>query len=1105
MSAVKLAELNNRWSTAKAAERANFQLYITELCDAIAVPKPQPAGSGYEFELPVRVVTADGTTTTKFIDLVKEGCFLLEAKDADAGKSNDLLLRRAFGQVTHYAAFVPGGHPPYLLVLDVGNVLLVWDRWSGTYGGFQAARRIHLPTLHERPKDIAFLRDVVTNPSARDPRGRAAAVTRDIAAKLARLAAGLEDQGHEPERVARFLMRCVFTMFAEDVGLLPDRPFEGATELGLSEPGEFASAVRELWAAMDEGRRFGLKKLLRFNGHFFIDQEVLPLTSADLVVLRDAARADWADVEPTIFGTLLVRALDPVERHKLGAEYTPREYVERVVRVTVEEPVREQWTLVQAEVLQLRERGRPIDMKRAVARLREFHTWLRGLKILDPACGSGNFLYVVLAVLKSVELEVLREIESITGIHELPVEEVNPGQFYGIEVKPWARELAELTLWIGYYQWWRRTHGHTMPPEPVLKDTGTLECRDAVLVWDEVAHRPERDRPDPTPRIKDPVTSRLVPDPEAKLAYHEYVGARPAEWPEVFAIVGNPPYIGQARMRDALGDGYTEALRDAYPDIPPSADLVMYWWHKAAEAVASGKAERAGLITSNSITQSQNRRVVERAVEKGVRVCWAVADHPWVDEADGAAVRVAMTVIAKEPTSATRVEVDQEANVVREVSVPRLNADLTAHADVASAASVSLLSNAGLASPGLKLHGSGFILPPEEATRLLGSEPSYADVIRPYRNGRDLTSRPRGVFVIDFGVRDEEAARKYAVPFDIVRSRVKPEREANNARLTRENWWRFGRNREELRDALSGLDRYIVTVETAKHRCFVFLDAAMAPDNTLICIASDDAYNLGVLSSFHHVTWALAAGGRLGVGNDPRYTKSKCFDPFPFPDTTPEQRAQIASVAERLDQHRKAALDRDRSITVTGMYNVLEKLRAGETLNESERQVHDTAACAVLRDLHDELDSLVAGAYGWIWPMQDEACLEHLVALQARRVQEEQDGLVRWLRPAFQAPRYAGDVEASDGSIALDLPGDDVAPGARIQPWPDNVISQLGALRDAVAGRPATPTELAKAFAGAKRAEIAAHMEALAVLGVVQPGHDGRFRLTQTPLASVAA
>ncbi|HLL45535.1 MAG TPA: DNA methyltransferase, partial [Longimicrobiaceae bacterium] len=591
--------------------------------------------------------------------------------------------------------------------------------------------------------------------------------------------------------MAKFLMRCVFTMFAEDVELLAGKPFQTALAEYRDDPAEFAATMEELWRAMDEGRRFGLKKLLRFNGHFFRDASALPLTKADLAVLFEAARADWKEVEPTIFGTLLTRALDPRERHKLGAEYTPRAYVERVVRQTVEVPIRDRWDPVQAEVIQLLQSGKKKDRATAEKRLREFHAWLKSLRFLDPACGSGNFLYVTLLAVKRIELEVLRELWKLVhqaeiGIlekaegSELGVEEVGPWQFHGIEIKPWAREIAELTLWIGYHQFWMEHHRGTNPPEPVLRDTGTLEQRDAVLAWDEIVEVPEKSRPDPTPRIKHPVTGKLVPDPDARLPYCEYRGARQAEWPQADFIIANPPYMGNKRMREAFGDGYVDALRLVYPAVPEVADYVMYWWHRAAKEVDSGSAIRAGLITTNSITQAFNRLVVQDAFTKGAEVIWAIPDHPWVNEGEGAAVRVAMTVIAQTPAHALLVQVDERGEVVSERHVTRLNSDLTAHADVASAAQQPLLSNVGVSSRGFTLVGRGFVLNDKEAQDLRISNPDSASLIREYLNGRDFMGTPRRAFVVDFGMQTEFEAQSHSVLYDLVRTRVRPERTANS-------------------------------------------------------------------------------------------------------------------------------------------------------------------------------------------------------------------------------------------------------------------------------------------------------------------------------------
>ncbi len=1098
---IRLAELAERWAKATASERANATLYLIELCEALGVEHPGPAGSGYQFELPIRVAHADGTEATNFVDLYKADCFLLEAKDEEAGRSNDLLLRRAFGQARGYVSSLPGQIPPYLIVLDVGRTMIVWDRWNGSYGGFNAGRRIDLPALADRPDDIALLQDIWTNPLVRNPTRRAEAVTRDVAARLGELAASLEHRGYEQERVARFLMRAVFTMFAEDIKLLPEEPFRHAIEgIGLRAPEEFAEALEELWRAMDSGKRWGHNKLMRFNGHFFRNAEALPLTRSDIEVLHRACRADWTDVEPAIFGTLFVRALDPAERHRLGAEFTPRAYVERVVRPTIEEPIRKLWTFVQAEVLQLRERGRAQDRQKAVDRLHDFHGWLRSLQVLDPACGSGNFLYVALDTMKRVELEVFREIEAITGQRELGVQEVNPSQFHGLEVKPWARELAELTLWIGYHQWWARTHGAARPPEPVLQDTGTFEHRDAVLAWDAIEVDPARERPDPRPRVPHPVTGQLVPDPNARLHYLRHVNARPAVWPRADFVIGNPPYMGNKRMREAFGDGYVEALRAAYPDVPDAADYVMYWWYRAAEEVAAGRATRAGLITTNSITQRYNRAVVSRAMERGAQVAWAVATHPWVDEAGSAAVRVAMTVLERDPAGAKLVEVDDNGTLAGVTEAERLNADLTAHADVATAASRALKANAGLSSRGFTLVGRGFVLEPGEAAALV-PDPPEAGVVRPYLNGRDLTARPRGVSVIDFGLRTEAEALAFPVVYDLVRTRVKPDRDANKRKQYREAWWRFGEPRVTLREATVGLRRFIATLYQARHPFFTFLDGSVAADETLVCVASDDAFVLGVLSSAIHVRWSLAAGSRLGIGNDPRYNNAACFDAFAFPDADAAARQRIAALAERLDAHRKNALARDERVTMTAMYNVVEKLRAGTPLEPKERHVHDVAACGVLRDLHDELDRLVAQTYGWPWPLAAEEVLSRLVALHDARLAEEKAGRVRWLRPDFQVPRFSKAEPSGELELKVAAGAGELAV-ARVE-WPQDVVQQLAAVRAAVDGAPRSVEEVAATFRGARRDVVQRHLEMLELLGELRRSDDGRF--THAPKAAVAA
>ena len=1109
-SSPRLRALAESWKNVDANERASFQTWFLQFCDALGVPAPLTPTDDYRFELPVKVVDREGELATNFIDAWHAAHFAMEAKMSDpAVRNNDALLRKAFGQVRNYVSHVSGTPPPYLMVVDVPRTLMIWDRWSGSYGDFGAGRRIALGSLQERADDIALLQDVFARPQTRDPRGKAQLVTKEIASRLARLAAALEDRGLDQERVARFLMRCVFSCFAEDVGLLPEQLFrktlEAARASGNAE--HLKAALELLWKTMDEGGMFGAEMLHRFNGHFFKTREALPLESGDVTLLIEATSYDWSRVEPSIFGTLLVRALDPEERHRLGAEYTPREYIERLVEPTVVEPIREKWVAVQATVVQLEESGKKKEKEQAVKVLLDFHSWMRGLRFLDPACGSGNFLYVTMAAVKRIEFEVLNEIQRVSGGQGgLVLDEVHPRQFHGIEIKPWAREIAELTLWIGYHQFWRETHGGRTPPDPILEDTGTIECRDAILAYDAVVHRPEKDRADPTPRILSPVTGELVPDPAARLPYYEYVNARKAEWPEAEFIVGNPPYLGQGRQREALSDGYVDALRGAYPLVPDSADLVMFWWYRAAHCVLRRNCLRAGLITTNSIVQRLNRVVVEDALRDGLAIVWAAADHPWFAHADAAAVRVSMTVLALTASKRELLSVSRDGAHALRTAVGAIHADLTAGANLVAAASQDLRANSGLAHDGVKLHGRGFVLTSDECERLRPSISDSLALVRPLLNGRDLTTRPRGVFAIDFALMEEVEAAKHVVLFNLVADRVKPSRLSNRREIYRQYWWRFGEPRREFRVASRELKRFIGTPDTSAHRFFRFLTPDALADDSVVQVASDSAFVLGVLSSRLHITWADAVGGRLGVGNDQRWNKTSCFDPFPFPSAAPELHSRIGEAAARLDSHRKAALSRDERITMTRMYNIVEKLRSGEALTPAERTINELAACGILRDLHDELDKLVAEAYGWPWPMEREEILERLVALHDDRVEEEKRGLIRWIRPDYQIPRFAP--EQAPASLDLDeshapkskrgrkaAAADEPPPATTALPaWPDSAIGQIGAISALLTQRPMTAAEVSGAFAGARKELVARHLETLALMGEIVLGADGRFR-----------
>lgn len=1175
-----------RWRGSTASELSTAQSFTIELCELLGVPRPHAtAEQDYMFERPLTLMHGDGTSSARRIDCYRRGCFVLESKKLDPGaqaattgrtrKSFDNALLQALSQAEGYVRALPAaeGRPPFIAVVDVGHVIELYAEFSrsgGAYTPYPDVRthRIRLDDLH-RPEIRERLRALWLDPMSLDPSRVSARVTRAVSAELAELARSLEQAGHPAELVAAFLTRCLFSMFAEDVGLLPRDDDGRGAFVGLltrwrDEPPRLGKMLQALWATMDSGGFSPVlaQDLMRFNGKLFKGAGqpgyVLPLTTAQIDGLLRAAQANWREVEPAIFGTLLERALDPGERHALGAHYTPRAYVERLVMPTVIEPLRAEWQhalgaalVLAGEADALDGRKREDKLAEARAELRRFHHRLCHVRVLDPACGSGNFLYVTLEHLKRLEGEVLDRLEALgeSTQGQLGMEggTVTLRQMLGIELNPRAAALAELVLWIGWLQWQIRTGGEKSVAEPVVHDYGNIACRDAVLAYDgrepatDAEGRPITRWDGKTTKVH-PVTGEKVPDESAQVPEWRYVNPRQAEWPQAEFIVGNPPFIGKLKMREALGSGYVEALRKAWTSMPDSADFVMYWWSKAADAVLSGGSQRMGLITTNSLTMIFNRRVVEAALNSSkAHIAFAIPDHPWVDVADGAAVRIAMTTLSvgSEPGRLLTVQ-DEFAGNAGEIEVDlqehrgQIHANLKVGAAVTSARPLAAMR--GITSMGVMLAGSGFIVEPATADKLrIGLDAADANrLIRNYRNGRDLTDSPRGVGVIDtFGWELADLRLRAPSIYQHLIDHVKPERDAKRDKAFRERWWLHGRARGEMRTAMVGLLRFIATVETAKHRTFQFLDKSILPDHKLIAFAVSDAASLGVLSSQIHVTWTLATGGTLE--DRPVYNKSVCFETFPFPseDTglTPEITTRIGQLAEELDAFRKARQAAHESVTLTGMYNVLDKLRREEPLNAKDKALHEQALVGVLRTLHDDLDAAVLEAYGWqdLGPVpwsDDEArqawterLLERLVDLNTRRAAEEARGTIRWLRPEFQDParRHAtpatpatqADIELVGGSAvppadaAAPDTDEDSAPAATAtpatrQPWPADLPAQMRAVADTLAtsAQPLDLDALAARFTGRGpwKKRLPQILETLEVLGKAQREAGGRWR-----------
>lgn len=709
-------EFIERWQGIKASELSTSQSFVIDLCELLGVSKPHATPEqDYMFERPVTFTHGDGSTSAGRIDCYRRGHFVLEAKKLKAGnhtKGFDDGLLRARSQGEGYARALPAaeGRPPFVLVVDVGNVIEVYAEFSrtgGTYTPFPDPRS-HRILLADLAQDhiLERLRKIWAEPDSLDPARISAKVTREVSDQLARLARSLEQSGHKPHHVAAYLTRALFSMFAEDVELLPKGSFLGLLQTHRENPAALQKMLRTLWADMD---------------------------------------------------------------------------------------------------------------------------------------------------------------------------------------------------------------------------------------------------------------------------------------------------------------------------TPP------------------------------------------------LSLAFAVPDHPWVDSADGAAVRIAMSVgtsrrdVEGELVSVLDETAADNGEVTVAIRVQRglIHSNLKVGANLTRCA--KLQANAGMSYMGMIPLGSGFWIDREKAETLgLGAVPGFEKHVRRYLNGKDLTGTPRGILALDFyGLTAEELRERYPAAYQWLYDEVKPKRDQDKRPSRRRNWWLWGESVPKFREAVSGLQRYIGTTETAKHRTFVFIDGDVLPDQKIRAITTGDALHLGVLSSQAHVIWSLATGGTLE--DRPVYNTTRCFEPFPFPDAdtglTLALADRIRQLAEQLDRHRKTQQAAHADVTLTALYNVLEKLRAGEALTAKDKTMHEHGLVGVLHSLHEELDAAVLAAYGWSdlhLPVDTDELFRRLVALNARRAAEEAAGTVRWLRPEFQ--KASGQGEQTALEVADETDEEKVAEvttpakaAVQQRPWPSGLPEQIKAVAEVLA------------------------------------------------------
>ncbi len=911
-----------KWRGVTTTEKAASQEHFIDLCRMLGEPTPHeadPTGAQYAFEKRVsKAAGGDG-----FADAWKRDFFAWEYK----GKEKD--LRAAYVQLMGYKDDL--GNPPLLVVSDLERI----EIHTNFTGLSPVVKLVTLDDLAaDDPSDaLAALRAVFTAPEELRPRVQPAQITEQAARHFAEIAQSLRGRGHDPEAVAHFLDRILFCLFAEDAGLLPKGIFQRLSEASHGRSSVFSTALGELFAKMaKDGGLFGTEEIDWFNGGLFESGEVIALEGSEITTLLEVSRLNWALIEPAIFGTLFERGLDPGQRAQLGAHYTDRDAIWGLVEPVILRPLRREYAAMQERVTQLLMAGRKVTKATPRAEspeavFEDFLERLRRVRVLDPACGSGNFLVVSLWALKDLEFEAIHW-GSLVLKRPMQVPQVGPEAVLGIEINAYAAELARVTIWIGEIQWMIR-HGLGYRRDPILRPLHHIECRDALL-----------DLSDP-PNLRE------------------------AQWPEAEFIVGNPPFLGGKWMRRGLGDSYLRSLFGVFDGrVPKNADFVTYWHEKARAQIQTRKTLRAGLLATQGIRHAASRPVLER-VKKTGDIFFARSDEPWVLQ--GAAVHISF--VAQDDGSEGSRELDGR-------SVADINPNLTSGLDLTRA--VALPANAGLCFMS-DTKGGPFEVDAALARHFLASPNpdgrSNADVVRRSLNAADVAGRSRGMWIVDFGVdMPEDEAALYELPFEYVKEQVLPVRLGNARERYRQLWWLHVEPRPGMRKALHGLARYIATPAVSRHRIFVWVQSDVLADHRLLVIASEDDYLFGVLHSRLHEVWSLATGSQLREAESGfTYTPSSCFETFPFPDPTPEQRERVGEAARRLVELRDGwlnppgldAADLARR-TLTNLYN--------------QRPTW-------LANAHADLDAAVFGAYGWPIGLTDTCVLERLLTVNLERAE----------------------------------------------------------------------------------------------------------------------
>jgi hypothetical protein len=998
-------EFKKKWARYTGKETSAYQAHFDDLCRLLGQPTPteaDPSGSDF-FCYQKRVVkdlelfqlqdTPDEGDPEErgFADVWKKGCFAWEYK----GKKKN--LDAAYKQLLRYRESLL--NPPLLVVCDFDRYIV-----RTNFNGTVQETYEFINNQIDRPENLRILRALFETPDLLKPQRTTAQVTERLAQQIAQVARLLQsresvelaDARTRAEvtvaqkknlRIARFLNRFVFCFFAEDTGLLPRNLLTDILKASLHDPKNLTEVVEQLFRVMATGGLYGPHRIRHFNGHLFQDSTVFELSEEEIAKLLEAAEADWQFIQPSIMGNLFERGLDPDQRAQLGAHYTSETDILTLVEPVLMSPLRREWAKLKGGFARAYVKGQ--GTKRDREKLTTFLKKLSSITVLDPACGSGNFLYVALRLLLDLEKEVITFATQL-GFKCEP--KVSVHQLKAIELNAYAFELAQVSVQIGYLQW-RRDNGFGNDRTPVLQNLDGFHNEDALLV----------------PHFH----SKAKTLREAQAAEHKSDDAlkfyTERKWPKGDVIVSNPPFLGDKLMRSELGDGYVEELRRIYGGrIPGQSDFCCYWFEKAREEIESANCMRAGLLATQGIRGGASREVLKRIKETG-DIFFAESDREWV--LAGATVHVSM--VGFDNGNERQRQLDGK-------HVLTISPQLAARLDVSVAK--TLESSCGVSFMGITPSGPFDITASEALQMLCSPNPNglpSSDVLRPWINGEEITDRWRGGWIVDFtGITSESEASGYESPFERVKETVVAARKGykTGGKL----FWKFERPRPAMRLAFANCWRFIGRSMVGKHQCYRWLRREYLPANLVIAFSRQDDLFFGLLHSRIHGTWALAQGTQLREKESGfRYTPTTCFETFPLPRPTPAQAEAIAAAARELNEMRERWLNPAEWTTECTLefpgsadgpwaYYVVNSNKNGIGIVRYPRLEPRDADCAqklkkrTLTNLYNErpawldlvhkkLDAAVAAAYGWSVELTDEQVLERLLALNLERAAEEEE------------------------------------------------------------------------------------------------------------------